>query len=177
MDPSDQSRFERLVLRHLDAAHNLARYLTGNAVDADDVSQESFLRALRHFHGFEGDDARAWLLTIVRNVSYDFLRQNRRGRFVSIDDLPDGVALRIEHPAAIIDQQLDWTRIEEAMQILPPEFREVIVLREIEGLSYAEIAAITGIAAGTVMSRLSRARKRIRTILAPHSSSAGGSVT
>lgn len=165
------------MLRHLDAAHNLARYLTGNAVDADDVVQDTFLRALRHFHGFAGDDARAWLLTIVRNVSYDFLRQNRRGRFVSIDDLPDGVALSIEHPSAIIDQQLDWTRMEEAMQLLPPEFREVIVLREIEGLSYAEIGAITGIAAGTVMSRLSRARKRIRTILAPHSLPGGGSDT
>ena len=177
MDPADESRFERVVLRHLDAAHNLARYLTGNAVDADDVVQETFLRALRHFHGFAGDDARSWLLVIVRNVSYDFLRQNRGGRFVSIDDVPEGRALSIESPSTVIEQQLDWTRIEAAMQSLPVEFREVIVLREVEGLSYAEIGEITGIAPGTVMSRLARARKRLKTMLAAHPSREGGNAS
>jgi RNA polymerase sigma-70 factor (ECF subfamily) len=177
MDPAEQSRFERVVLRHLDAAHNLARYLTGNAGDADDVVQETFLRALRHFHGFAGDDARGWLLTIVRNVSYDFLRKNRRERFVSIDDVPEVSALTVESPSNAVEQQLDWTRIEEAMQSLPVEFREIIVLREVEGLSYAEIGEITGIAAGTVMSRLSRARKRLKTMLTPHDSSDGENAT
>lgn len=170
MDPAEHSRFERLVLRHLDAAHNLARYLTGNAPDADDVVQETFLRALRHFHGFSGDDARAWLLTIVRNASYDFLRTHRSGRFVSIDDVPEVRALQIDSASAAVDQQLDWTRVEAAMQSLPIEFREIIVLREVEGLSYAEIGAITGFAAGTVMSRLSRARQRLKVMLAPHRS-------
>ncbi|MEP6766371.1 MAG: sigma-70 family RNA polymerase sigma factor [Gemmatimonadaceae bacterium] len=165
MDPAEQSRFERLVLCHLDAAHNLARYLTGDAADADDVVQETFLRALRHFHGFAGDDARAWLLVIVRNTSYDFLRKKMRGRFVSIDEVPD-LAISDDSHATNVDQQLDWARVAQAMQSLPLEFREVIVLREIEGLSYAEIGEITGIAAGTVMSRLSRARKRLKSILA-----------
>lgn len=156
------------MLRHLDAAHNLARYLTGNAVDADDVVQDAFLRALKHFHGFSGADARSWLLVIVRNVSYDFLRANRHGRLVSIEDVPEiANALRADDSVALVDQQLDWTRVEHAMQQLPVEFREVIVLREIEGLSYAEIGVITGIAAGTVMSRLSRARLRLRALLAP----------
>lgn len=177
MDPAEQSRFERVVLRHLDAAHNLARYLTGNAGDADDVVQETFLRALRHFRGFAGDDARGWLLTIVRNVSYDFLRKNRRERFVSIDDVPEVSALTVESPSSAVEQQLDWARVEEAMQSLPVEFREIIVLREIEGLSYAEIGEITGIAAGTVMSRLSRARKRLKTMLTSHSSSEGDNAT
>ena len=173
MDSHEQSRFERLVLYHLDAANNLARYLTGNAVDADDVVQETFLRALRHFHGFAGDDARAWLLVIVRNASYDFLRKHSRGKFVSIDDVPESSsALSTDSSAQNIEQQLDWARVEQAMQSLPVEFREVIVLREIEGLSYAEIGEITGIAAGTVMSRLSRARKRLKAILAPQGSAA-----
>jgi RNA polymerase sigma factor (sigma-70 family) len=110
----------------------------------------------------------------VRNVSYDFLRANRHGRFTSIDDVAEVRALSIESPSDVIEQRLDWTRIEEAMQSLPVEFREVIVLREVEGLSYAEIGEVTGIAAGTVMSRLSRARKRLRTLLAPHRSSDGG---
>lgn len=173
MDPADESRFERAVLRHLDAAHKLARYLTGNAADADDVVQETFLRALRHFHGFAGDDARTWLLIIVRNVSYDFLRKNRHGRFISIDDVPETGALSTQ-PSDVVEQQLDWTRVEEAMQLLPVEFREVIVLREVEGLSYAEIGEITGIAAGTVMSRLSRARKRLKSMLAPQRLADGG---
>lgn len=173
MDPAEESRFERAVLRHLDAAHKLARYLTGNAADADDVVQETFLRALRHFHGFAGDDARTWLLIIVRNVSYDFLRKYRHGRFVSIDDVAEVSALSTQ-PSDIVEQQLDWSRIEEAMQSLPVEFREVIVLREVEGLSYAEIGEITGIAAGTVMSRLSRARKRLKTMLASRDSTVGG---
>ena len=168
MDAAEHTRFEQLVLCHIDAAHNLARYLTGNAVDADDVVQETFLRALRHFHGFAGQDARPWLLVIVRNVSYDFLRKNRRERFVSVDDVPETTtALSVESAAHAVDQQLDWARVEVAMQQLPDEFREVIVLREIEGLSYAEIGEVTGVAAGTVMSRLSRARKRLGVLLSP----------
>ncbi|MEP6833498.1 MAG: sigma-70 family RNA polymerase sigma factor [Gemmatimonas sp.] len=168
MDTANQSRFEQLVLRHLDAAHNLARYLTGNDADADDVVQEAFLRALRHFHTFSGEDARAWLFVIIRHASYDLLRQQSRGRFVAIDDVPETVsAMSVESPSVAIDQRLDWSRVEQAMQSLPVEFREVIVLREVEGLSYAAIGEITGIAAGTVMSRLSRARKRLHVLLAP----------
>ena len=167
MEPAECARFETLVLRHLDAAHNLARHLTGNSTDADDVVQESFLRAIRHFRGFVGDDARAWLLVIVRNVSYDFLKSSARTRFISIDDTPEiASTLSAEDSQAHFEKQLDWARIEHAMQSLPVEFREVIVLREVEELSYAEIAAITGLAAGTVMSRLSRARRRLRTLLA-----------
>jgi RNA polymerase sigma-70 factor, ECF subfamily len=154
--------FEEAVMPHLDAAYNLARWLTRNEHDAQDMVQEAYLRALRFFGGFHGTDARAWLLTIVRNTCYTWLKRNRSaelsGDFDEIvltkeSDEPD--------PEASHLLKVQVQLINEAIEKLPVEFREVVILRELEELSYKEIAAITGIPIGTVMSRLSRARKRL----------------
>jgi len=154
--------FEEAVMPHLDAAYNLARWLTRNEADAQDMVQEAYLRALRFFGGFHGTDARAWLLTIVRNTCYTWLKRNRSqelsGDFEEAvltkeSDEPDP---EISHVLKVQSQLIN-----EAIEKLPIEFREVVILRELEELSYKEIAAITGIPIGTVMSRLSRARKRL----------------
>lgn len=162
-----RSRFELLVVPHLAAAYNLARWLTRNDHDAEDVVQEASLRALRFFDNFHGTDARAWILAIVRNACYTWLRQNRREQ-VSIEDemelrdsRPDPEALHL----AGVDRQT----LRQAIEDLPAEFREAIVLRELEGLSYKEIGAITGAPLGTVMSRLARARQRLEKTLAGRS--------
>jgi RNA polymerase sigma-70 factor (ECF subfamily) len=148
--------FEQLFLPHLDAAYNLARLLTRNAHDAEDVAQESYLRAFRAFSSFRGEASRPWLLTIVRNTSFTWLRDNRlradqteyhEDLHVSGGPTPEAESLR--HERARFVQQL------------PTDFREAIVLREMEELSYQEIAEITGAPRGTVMSRLSRARARL----------------
>ena len=147
---------------HLDAAYNLARWLTRNEADAQDMVQEAYLRALRFFGGFHGTDARAWVLTIVRNTCYTWLKRNRSqelsGDFEEAvltkeSDEPDP---EVSHVLKVRSQLIN-----EAIEKLPIEFREVVILRELEELSYKEIAAITGIPIGTVMSRLSRARKRL----------------
>ena len=168
-DTASIERFERLVMPHLDAAHNLARWLTRDPADAEDVTQEAMLRALRFFDGFDGgEDARPWLLTIVRNTGLDWLRRNHPAALVGDgetvlerletgEDDPERAALRHD----------ESRRVDRAVAALPLEFREVIVLREFEDLSYKEIAAITGIPMGTVMSRLARARALLRRILAP----------
>jgi RNA polymerase sigma factor (sigma-70 family) len=154
--------FEEAVMPHLDAAYNLARWLTRNEADAQDMVQEAYLRALRFFGGFHGTDARAWLLTIVRNTCYTWLKRNRShelsGDFEEAvltkeSDEPDP---EVSHVLKVRSQLIN-----EAIEKLPIEFREVVILRELEELSYKEIAAITGIPIGTVMSRLSRARKRL----------------
>jgi RNA polymerase sigma factor (sigma-70 family) len=154
--------FEEAVMPHLDAAYNLARWLTRNEADAQDMVQEAYLRALRFFGGFHGTDARAWLLTIVRNTCYTWLKRNRSqelsGDFEEVvltkeSDEPDP---EVSHVLKVRSQLIN-----EAIEKLPIEFREVVILRELEELSYKEIAAITGIPIGTVMSRLSRARKRL----------------
>jgi RNA polymerase sigma factor (sigma-70 family) len=154
--------FEEAVMPHLDAAYNLARWLTRNEADAQDMVQEAYLRALRFFGGFHGTDARAWLLTIVRNTCYTWLKRNRSqelsGDFEEVvltkqSDEPDPEASHVLKVRAQL--------INEAIEKLPLEFREVVILRELEELSYKEIATITGIPIGTVMSRLSRARKRL----------------
>jgi RNA polymerase sigma factor (sigma-70 family) len=154
--------FEEAVMPHLDAAYNLARWLTRNEADAQDMVQEAYLRALRFFGGFHGTDARAWLLTIVRNTCYTWLKRNRSqelsGDFEEVvltkeSDEPDP---EVSHVLKVQSQLIN-----EAIEKLPVEFREVVILRELEELSYKEIAAITGLPIGTVMSRLSRARKRL----------------
>jgi RNA polymerase sigma-70 factor (ECF subfamily) len=154
--------FEEAVMPHLDAAYNLARWLMRNEHDAQDMVQEAYLRALRFFGGFHGTDARAWLLTIVRNTCYTWLKRSRSpelsGDFDEVvltkeSDEPDPEASHVLN----VQSQL----ISEAIEKLPIEFREVVILRELEELSYKEIASITGIPIGTVMSRLSRARKRL----------------
>ena len=158
--------FEQAVLPHLDAAYNLARWLMRNEQDAQDAVQEAYLRAFRFFPNFRGGDARAWLLKIVRNSCYSWMRANRPLQDAAEFDenlfAPD---IRSPNPEEVVLQNDSCTLVREALQKLPPNFREVIILRELEGLSYREIADVTGMPAGTVMSTLSRARGRLRQIL------------
>lgn len=160
-------RFERLVLPHLDAAYNLARWLTRNDADAADVVQEAVLRAFRYFDAFRGDDARGWLLATVRNTTWSWLKRNRPEALVPVDEVE---ALAPELPgadpsAACDDRQLG-AALNEAIAALPAGFREVLLLREVEGMSYKEIAAVVDAPIGTVMSRLARARGILRVKLA-----------
>lgn len=156
-------RFELIVLPHLDAAYNLARWLTRNPQDAEDVVQEACLRAFTSLDGFHGGEIRAWLLAIVRNASYDWLRKHRQyEQTVMLDEETLHVVDAASDPETLLLQQVDQQRFREAVETLPVEFREVIVLRELEELSYNEISRIVQIPIGTVMSRLSRARKRLR---------------
>jgi RNA polymerase sigma-70 factor (ECF subfamily) len=156
--------FEQAVLPHLGAAYNLARWLTRNAHDADDVVQEAYLRAYQFFESFHGGDGRAWLLRIVRNTCYTWLERNRRREpQLSLDDTQQGAS---PAPEAGLQAQEDRELLRQALTELPDEFREAIVLRELEGMSYKEIAAITGVPMGTVMSRLARGRERLQQRLA-----------
>jgi len=157
-------RFEGAALPHLGAAYNLARWLTGRDHDAEDVVQEAYVRAMKGFAGFRGDDVRAWLLTIVRNTGYTWLRKNR-GELASLDhDGPDFPSAE-PGPRELVMRDIDAQVLRETIETLPPEFREVIVMRELEGLSYKQVAAVAGVPIGTVMSRLSRARQRLRELL------------
>jgi RNA polymerase sigma-70 factor, ECF subfamily len=179
MLPDPKDRFERLALPHLDAAYNLARWLTRNEQDAADVVQDAYLRALRYFASFTGDDeagARAWLLAIVRNTCFSWMEKNRRPGSVPMDDeFPEGedaeaptlygVESGPNEPEARLLAATNAQMLDRAIEALPPVFREVIVMRELEDLSYKEIAAVTGVAIGTVMSRLSRARLMLRNAL------------
>jgi len=158
--------FEEVVLPHLDAAFNYARWLTRNDADAQDVVQDAYVRALRFFSSLRGDDARAWLLTIVRNTWYG--RFSRHARFEQpavFDETTDNRSDEGLDPEALMIQQQAVDTMRRAIEELPVDFREVIVLRELEGLSYRDIAAIVGIPIGTVMSRLARGRERLLTIL------------
>ncbi len=158
--------FEDAVMPHLDAAYNLARWLTRNEADAQDMVQEAYLRALRFFGGFRGTDARAWLLTIVRNTCYTWLRRNRSPQ-LSCDFDEVVLAREAEGPDPETEQVMKAQAqlVNDAIDKLPIEFREVVVLRELEELSYKEIAVVLGVPIGTVMSRLARARKRLMTSL------------
>jgi RNA polymerase sigma-70 factor (ECF subfamily) len=156
-------RFEEVVLPHLDAAYNLAHWLIRNPADAEDVVQEACLRALRFFDGFRGGDSRAWLLKIVRNTSYSWVRKNRP---TDLSDEFDETVHSSESPQQDAETQLvfraESERVRTALETLPVALREVLVLREIEELSYREISNVTGVPMGTVMSSLSRARQRLR---------------
>ncbi len=163
MEP--QTRFEETVMAHLDAAYNLARWLARNERDAEDVVQEACLRAFRFYASFHGGNARAWLLAIVRNTYYTWLEKNR-AQMQNVEFTDDTVAAVDYDVATTADSverllQEDDTRqlVRRALEMIPAEFREVIVLRELEDLSYREIAQVADIPLGTVMSRLSRARK------------------
>ncbi len=151
---------------HLDAAYNLARWLTQNDRDAEDVVQEACLRALQFFDGFRGEEGRGWLLSIVRNTCYTWLRKNRAPAQELFDEELHSGADDSKSPETAALQSADRRMLQAAVDELPLEFREVLVLRELEGLSYAEIAAVAGIPAGTVMSRLARARRRLGQLLA-----------
>ncbi|HEX3526893.1 MAG TPA: sigma-70 family RNA polymerase sigma factor [Thermoanaerobaculia bacterium] len=162
-----RSRCERAILPHLDAAYNLARWLTRNDQDAEEVWQIACLRAVQFFDGFQGTDARAWLLTIVRRSFYTWLQQQKRRQEIAapFDDEIHAVESGGPDPEAELLRRADARLLHEAFEALPLPFREVIVLREIEGMSYKEIAAIVGIPLGTVMSRLARARRHLQEFL------------
>src|SRR5258708_5557522 len=159
--------FEAAMLPHLDAAHNLARWLLRNEQDAQDIVQEAYLRAFRSFSGFHGTNGRAWLLTIVRNTSYTLLKKNRAVDFTTpFDEEIHAAGHESASPATILEHSEDAELIKKAMDELPAEFREILVLRHQEGLSYKEIADIAQIPPGTVMSRLARARSKLKEYLA-----------
>ncbi|EFH88730.1 sigma-70 family RNA polymerase sigma factor [Ktedonobacter racemifer] len=167
-------RFERLILPHLDAAYNLARWLTHNDQDAQDMVQEACLRAFRFFDGFRGGDSRAWLLTIVRNTCYTWLQQQRVGELtIPFQEELHDVECEALNPEALHLHRIDQQRLREALETLPIEFREVIILRELEELSYREISVIAHVPLGTVMSRLARGRKWLQRYLAAHMNEEG----
>jgi RNA polymerase sigma-70 factor (ECF subfamily) len=163
-----RERFEQTVLPHLDAAYNLARWLTRNDQDAQDVTQEACLRAFRFFDGYQGGNMRAWFLTIVRNTCYTWLHQNRApggsdevfDEEIHSTDESSGASPEIQALAGA-----DKETLRRALEELPEVFREVLVLRELEGMSYKEIADVSSVSLGTVMSRLARARTRLRQAL------------
>lgn len=158
--PVELARFEALVLPYIDAAFNLAYWLLPSRMDVEDVAQDALLRAFRYFRGFHGGNARAWLLRIVHNRCYTWLKKNRSGESsVPFDEelhLPIGVA-----PESLTTTGDDLARLTHALKTLPPRLREVLLLRELEGCSYKEIAAITSIPSDTIISALSRARRQL----------------
>jgi len=161
LDDDDTARFEAMAMPHLDAAYNLARWLTRNEHDADDLVQNAYLRAFRFAGGFRGDDARAWLLTIVRHTYYTMLRdgQAERGDVSFDESLHDQDAGG--DPSDIAASHDTARTVNEALARLPVTFREVLVLKEMDELSYKQIAEVTAAPIGTVMSRLSRARQML----------------
>jgi RNA polymerase sigma-70 factor (ECF subfamily) len=161
-----RSRFEAILLPHLDAAYNLARWLTHDAHGAEDLVQEAYLRAWRFFDKFDGSNGRVWLLAIVRNTCYSWLRRQQTRELTS--DFSDDAHAVLANELSPQEMLLLKERKEQlirALDELPTEYREILVLRELEGLSYREIAVVAGIAVGTVMSRLSRGRERLRHVL------------
>ena len=165
MNEGDLQRFERVVLPYLDDAYTLARYLLRDEHDAQDVVQDASLRALRYFDGYSGGDPRAWLLAIVRNCSFTTRQRRKAEEAIHVVDADD-VALPAgnEADAAAVESS-DRGRVQRAIDALPREFREVIVLRELHEMSYREIGDVVGVPIGTVMSRIARARKRLATLL------------
>jgi RNA polymerase sigma-70 factor (ECF subfamily) len=155
------------LLSHLDAAYNLARWLSRNEHDAQDIVQESFLRAVRFSDQFRPGSARAWLLQIVRNTCHTWLARNRTN-VAPVEMLDQVTASDATSPDLNLQRRQETSAVRHAIELLPEEFREVIVLREIEGLSYKEIAEIAAVPMGTVMSRLSRARERLKELLADY---------
>lgn len=163
-DNEQPAQFDRLVMPHLDAAYNLARWLAGNDHDAEDIAQEACLRAFRFVGGCRNSDGRAWLLTIVRNTAYSWLKKNRAQPVVAMDD---NELAEIEDQSWAVGSvhRADTDALRAALETLPLEFREALVLRELEGLSYKEIAGIAEVPVGTVMSRLARARRQLQSAI------------
>jgi len=168
----DNKRFAEVVMPHLGAAYSLAHWLTGDAADAEDVVQEACVRAFRAVGGYSGGNARAWTLTIVRNTAFSWLAKNRRRTLVAVDDLEaveraqalpgrNGAQANPATPETELIAKADAARLEAAISALPPLFRETLVLRDLQGLDYREIAEVTAVPVGTVMSRLARARRRL----------------
>jgi len=170
-DEENRRHFEALALPHLDAAYNLARWLTRNDQDAQDVVQEAFLRAMRYMGSFRGSNARPWLLQVVRNTCFSWLKDNRPAEAVGFDENDEAMheiaAPIADEPHSMAVRNSDREQIDLAIAALPAVYREVLVLREMEDLSYNDIARIAGIPVGTVMSRLARARGLLRQALMP----------
>jgi RNA polymerase sigma factor (sigma-70 family) len=166
----DRKKFATVVAPHLADAHAFARWLTRNRADAEDVVQEACIRAFRALPRFSGPNARAWLLTIVRNTAFTLLREKKTAALVGLDELSETERFSVERgsewdaagsPEGALIAAADAAKLEAFIAALPAEFREVLVLRDIQGLDYREIAAITGTPMGTVMSRLARARHKL----------------
>jgi len=176
----DKARFASVVMPHLDDAYRLAQWLTGNRSDAEDVVQDAFLRAYRAIGGYAGGSARSWVLSIVRNTAYTWLRKNRPAAVVLVEDL-EAVELanakpgdpEAQTPETALIAKTDAEYLRAAIAALPTPFRETLVLREIQGLDYREIAEVTEVPIGTVMSRLARARKRLIAEIAEKSATTG----
>ena len=168
-DDDQRLRFEQMALQHLDAGYNLARWLTRNEHDAQDVVQEAWLRAMRYHRAFRGDQFRPWWLTIVRHTCYSWIRTNRPAELVAQADADEatrgGMAPESDEPQEAAMRNADRAQINTAIAALPVCYREVLVLRELEDLSYRDIARIADLPIGTVMSRLSRARGLLRDAL------------
>jgi RNA polymerase sigma factor (sigma-70 family) len=168
-----KAKFDIIVAPHLSDAFAFARWLAGNRADAEDIVQDSCLRAFRAIDTYAGGNARAWILTIVRHTAYSWLKKNRSLRFVAMDDLNPNDSIMVERGGANLDEgthkgpeaeliaKVETSELEAAISKLPTEFREIIVLRDINGIGYREIAEITSVPIGTVMSRLSRGRQRL----------------
>jgi RNA polymerase sigma factor (sigma-70 family) len=180
----NKSSFETVVMPHLSDALTLARWLTKNHADAEDVVQEACLRAFRAIGSYSGGSPRAWLLAIVRNTAFSWLEKNRSTRTVSVEDLDAVDRISLERgeasgsddaatPEAILIAKASAIQLEAAIEALPIAFREVLVLREIHQLDYREISRIVGIPVGTVMSRLSRARRHVAVMLSEGPADAG----
>ncbi len=166
-DTGKLARFDQAVVPHLDAAYNLARWLMRNEQDAEDMVQEACLRALTFFHSFQGEDGRAWLLAIVRNTCYTWLKKNRAQELdTAFEEEIHSVKANTANPEVVLLQKADRELLQQLLEQLPTEFREVVILRELEGMSYKQISAIADVPIGTVMSRLARARKRLEQQLA-----------
>jgi RNA polymerase sigma factor (sigma-70 family) len=164
----DHARFSALVLPHLGDAYSLARWITGSRADAEDVVQDACLRAFRAIGGFAGGNARPWVLTIVRNTAYTWLRKNRPSAVLVVEDIEGVEAAQAnpgdpdhETPETALIAKADAARLEAAIAALPASYRETLILRDVQGLSYREIAEVTGVPIGTVMSRLARGRDQV----------------
>lgn len=174
VDGARRARFERLVLPHLDASFSLARWLLRDAAQAEEAVQEAFLKAFRYFHTFRGGDARPWILGVVRNACYGLMESQRRSASVPFDEdvhgddtaLPATVLRLPVDPEAALIARADRDAVHGCLRDLPAQYREVVVLRELHGCSYREIAHIADIPLGTVMSRLARGRKLLQRALA-----------
>jgi RNA polymerase sigma-70 factor (ECF subfamily) len=154
--------FEETVLPHLDAAYNLARWLTRNEHDAEDIVQEAYMRAFRFFDSFHGGDGKAWLLAVVRNTSLTWRRREHGMAKVPFDEAAHSPAEAAASVESRLVEQARWGDVKDCMELLPPEFREVLVMRELEEMPYSDIATVACLPVGTVMSRLSRARRRLQ---------------
>ena len=157
-------RFRAVMLPHMDAAYNFARYLARDPVAAEDIVQDAFLRAFRAFDGWRGEAAKAWLLAIVRNAFVDWVKANRRD--VGSSESED-LSIDPDTPESLLLQARDVAMLRTTVERMPEPFRETLILRELEGLSYKEIALITAVPMGTVMSRLARARQMLGVLLLP----------